>query len=246
MVIVVTDEVGDDEAHARGGHRRRPAAKVPVYVLGSPALFGRVEGRMNYTDPKTKQTYYNLPVRQGPESVALETIHLPFWYGGDQYDNLDAGFGPYALRRLAGATGGIYFITRIGPSRLSFDPNAMREYRPDWVSQRPVRRGRPKDPIRQAVIQAAMITQQELPGQPRLTFPAADGPEFKEEMPKNQEIVARIAVHRQRGPGADHRRRSKLRDRETSRRWQAHYDLIRGRLLAMKIRCYEYNTACAG
>ena len=36
-----------------------------------------------------------------------------------------------------------------------------------------------------------------------------------------------------------------LRDRETSRRWQAHYDLIRGRLLAMKVRCYEYNWACA-
>src|SRR5262249_23323593 len=35
------------------------------------------------------------------------------------------------------------------------------------------------------------------------------------------------------------------RDRETSRRWQAQYDLIRGRLLAMKIRCYEYNWVCA-
>ncbi len=38
---------------------------------------------------------------------------------------------------------------------------------------------------------------------------------------------------------------AKLRDREPSRRWQAHYDLIRGRLLAMKVRCYEYNWACA-
>ena len=38
---------------------------------------------------------------------------------------------------------------------------------------------------------------------------------------------------------------AKQRDRETSRRWQAHYDLILGRLLAMKIRCYEYNWACA-
>ena len=38
---------------------------------------------------------------------------------------------------------------------------------------------------------------------------------------------------------------AKLRDRETSRRWQAHFDLVRGRLLAMKVRCYEYNWACA-
>ena len=32
---------------------------------------------------------------------------------------------------------------------------------------------------------------------------------------------------------------AKLRDREISRRWQANYDLIRGRLLAMKVRCYR-------
>ena len=38
---------------------------------------------------------------------------------------------------------------------------------------------------------------------------------------------------------------AKFRDQETSRRWQAHDDLIRGRLLAMKVRCYEYNWVCA-
>ena len=108
---------------------------MPVYVLGSQAIFGRVEGYMDYTDPKTKQVYRHLPVRQGPESVMLEQIRLPFWYDGPQYDTLDAGFGPYALSRLAGATGGIYFVTRMGPSRMGFDPAMMREYKPDWVSR---------------------------------------------------------------------------------------------------------------
>lgn len=244
IVIVVTDEVGDDEAQLETTISIASAAKVPIYVLGSPALFGKTEGRMNYTDPKTKKTYYNIAVRQGPESVALETIYLPFWYGGDQYSNLDAGFGPYALSRMAGATGGIYFITRLNNSRLSFDPNAMREYRPDWVNVDQYGRNLEKDPIRGAVNLAARITQQQLPGQPGLTFPPADVPEFKEEMAKNQETVARIeyTVNEALGPITQV---SKLRDRETSRRWQAHYDLIRGRLLAMKIRCAEYQTACA-
>jgi len=244
VVIVVTDEVGDDEPQLESAIATASAAKVPIYVLGSPALFGKIEGRMNYTDPRTKKTHYNLPVRQGPESVSLETIHLPFWYGGDQFDNLDAGFGPYALSRLAGATGGIYFITRMGPSRLTFDPNAMREYRPDWVSSDHYARALQKDPIRGAVINAALITQQQLPGQPGLTFPPADAPEFAEQMVRNQETVARIAytVDEALAPITAV---AKLRDRETSRRWQAHYDLIRGRLLTMKIRCYEYNTACA-
>jgi hypothetical protein len=245
IVIVVTDEVGDDDQYLEPAIAAASAAKVPVYVLGSPALFGKIDGKMDFLHPRTKVLHRNLTVKQGPESVALETIHLPFWYAGDQYDNLDAGFGPYALTRMAAVTGGIYFVTRIGPSRLSFDPNAMREYRPDWVSADQYNKGLLKDPIRQAVIMAAQITQQQLPGQPSLTFDRpADDPEFKEAMARNQEIVARVeyTVNEALAPITQV---SKLRDHETSRRWQAHYDLIRGRLLAMKIRCAEYQTACA-
>jgi hypothetical protein len=63
-------------------------------------------------------------------------------------------------------------------------------------------------------------------------------------MARNQEIVARVeyTVNEALTPITQV---VKLRDHETSRRWQAHYDLIRGRLLAMKIRCAEYQTACA-
>ena len=120
----------------------------------------------------------------------------------------------------------------------------MREYRPDWVSVEQYARAIQKDPIRNAVLQAALVTQQQLPGQPGLTFPAADDPEFKDRMTQNQEIVARIeyTVNEALVPISGV---AKMRDREPSRRWQAHYDLIRGRLLAMKIRCAEYQTACA-
>lgn len=244
MVIVVTDEVGDDENRLEEAIAAAKAGKAPVYVLGSAALFGKVMGRMNYTDPKTGHTYYNLPVRQGPESVLPEAIHLPFWYDGPQYDSLDAGFGPYALCRLTGETGGIYFVTRMGPGRVSFDPNHMREYRPDWGSKLAYEQGIARSPLRQAVLNAAMISQQTLPGQPSLSFPAADDPDFKEAVKRNQVIVARVeyTVKEALGPISSV---SKLRDRETSRRWQAHYDLIRGRLLAMRIRCNEFNSACA-
>ncbi len=246
MVIVVTDEVGDDESRLEEAIATARAAKTPVYVLGSSALFGRVEGRMNYTDPKTKQTYYNLPVRQGPESVVPEVIRLPFWYDGPQYDYLDAGFGPYALCRLTGETGGIYFVTRLGPGRVSFDPNHMREYRPDWGTEAAYRQAVARSPLRQAVLQAAMITQQNLPGQPALSFPASDDPDFKDAIKNSQITVARVeyTVKEALVPITE-ATRLKLRDHETSRRWQAHYDLIRGRLLAMRIRCNEFNSICA-
>lgn len=122
MVIVVTDEVGDDEERLEDAITLAQKAKMPVYVLGSQAVFGRVEGYMDYVDPKTKHVFHGVPVRQGPESVMLEQIRLPFWYDGLQYDLIEAGFGPYGLSWLAGATGGIYFVTRFDTHRMGFDP----------------------------------------------------------------------------------------------------------------------------
>jgi hypothetical protein len=243
MVIVVTDEAGDDEGRLEEAIARAQHDKVPVYVLGSQAVFGRAEGYMMYTDPKTKQVTYGV-VHQGPESAMLEQIRLPFWYGGPQFEIVESGFGPYALSRLASATGGIYFITRFDTHRMGFDLARMREYKPDWVRRDQYEELINRSRLRQAVLNAAQVTQQKLPGMPSLFFPPADVPEFKDAMANNQGIAERTAytVDEALGPinGV-----AKLRDRETSRRWQAHYDLIRGRLLAMKVRCYEYNWACA-
>src|SRR5262249_7520051 len=120
MVIVVTDEVGDDENRLEESIERAGRAKVPGYLLGAQATFCRVEGYMDYVDPKTKHVFHGLPVRQGPESAMLEQIRMPFWYNGPQYDILESGFGPYALSRLASATGGIYFVTRFTGRRMGF------------------------------------------------------------------------------------------------------------------------------
>jgi hypothetical protein len=244
MVIVVTDEIGDDDTRLEDAIGLAQKAKVPVYVLGSQAIFGRTMGHVDYLDPKTKQLFRNVPVKQGPESVALEQIRLPFWYGGSQYEIVEAGFGPYALSRLAAATGGIYFITRFDTRRMGFDPARMREYKPDWVRRDEYEQEVNRSSLRQAVLTAARITQQKLPGMPSLYFPAADGPEFKEAMSNNQALAERTAYTVDEALGPINAV-VKLRDREKSRRWQAQYDLIRGRLLATKVRCYEYNWACA-
>ena len=244
MVIVVTDEIGDDEDYLEDTITHAQRDKVPVYVLGSQAVFGRVYGYVDYVDPKTKHVFRDVQVKQGPESVMLEQIRLPFWYGGQQYDIVEAGFGPYALSRLATATGGIYFVTRFDSRRMGFDPARMQEYRPDWDRKVDYEKRIAESPLRRAVLNAAQITQQKLPGMPSLSFPPADTPEFKEVMAVNQGIAERTAYTVDEAL-APINSVAKLRDRETSRRWQAHYDLIRGRLLAMKVRCYEYNYACA-
>ena len=128
---------------------------------------------------------------------------------------------------------------------MGFDPARMREYRPDWVRrdeyEKEVSRsiatpGRPRQPRRSPSNGCREC--------PALYFPAADGPEFKDAMANNQAIAERTAYTVDEALGPINAV-AKLRDREKSRRWQAHYDLIRGRLLAMKVRCYEYNWACA-
>src|SRR5262249_33219401 len=145
---------------------------------------------------------------------------------------------------LASATGGIYFVARFGSRRLGFDPARMREYNPDWVSRARYEESVARSPLRQAVLNAAQITQQKLPGMPSLYFPPAETPEFKDSMAANQALAERTAytVAEALEPLESV---AKLRDRETSRRWQAQYDLARGRLLAMKVRCFEYNWICA-
>lgn len=244
MIIVVTDEVGSDQNRLEDAIAACKKAKVPVYVLGSQAVFGRKENYVRYVDPKTKRVYNNIKVDQGPESAMLEQIKLPFWYGGRQYDIVESGFGPYALSRLSAETGGIYFITRFDTRRMGFDVARMMEYRPDWVPRKEYEKRIQHSQLRQAILNAAQITQQKLPGMPSRSFPPMDAPEFKDVMANNQAIAERTAytVDEAIGPIS---RVAKLRDREPSKRWQAHYDLIRGRLLAMKVRCYEYNWACA-
>ena len=217
---------------------------MPVYVLGSQAVFGRYEGYMNYVDPKTKQVFYNVPVRQGPESVMLEQIRLPFWYGGLQYDILEAGFGPYALSRLAGATGGIYFVTRFDTRRMGFDPARMREYKPDWVRRRSTRGRSRTRPCGRRCSMRPRSPSRSCPAMPACPFRRPMRPNSRTCMAANKAVAERTAYTVDEALGPINAV-AKLRDRETSRRWQAHYDLIRGRLLAMKVRCYEYNWACA-
>jgi hypothetical protein len=127
---------------------------------------------------------------------------------------------------------------------MGFDPARMREYKPDWVRRDEYANEVNRSALRQAILAAAQITQQKLPGMPSLNFPAADGPEFKDSMSNNQAIAERTAYTVDEALGPINAV-AKLRDREKSRRWQAHFDLIRGRLLATKVRCYEYNWACA-
>lgn len=182
-----------------------------------------------------------VPVERGPESIQPEHLHLPYWANGQQFNLFASGFGPYGLTRLARESGGIYFI--FGDEHIpgpKFNMYDLLEYVPDYIPYSDYSSMMSKHPLRAAVVKAAVESHGTL-GQPRMQFGTQN---LKEELTRAQRTVAETVLFVDRAL-ADLRAVEKHRPGETSRRWQAHYDLMMGRLLATRVRCNEYNWALA-
>jgi hypothetical protein len=265
MVVVFTDEAGDDEArmeHALGSCLRY---QVPVYVIGSPAPFGRREAMVKYVDPDPQfdQSVQWIPVRMGPESMAPERLRLSFSAtDARDLDQLDSGFGPYFLTRLCYETGGIYFSvhpnkqpdggraaprnTPVMSAQLSyfFDEDAMRRYRPDYVSIREYEQFVSENKARGALVEAARRSWLKPMEGPRLQFPKRNDGALKQDLTEAQKKAAKLEprindLYQVLKLGSQDR--GKLKEP----RWQAGYDLAMGRVLAVKARTEGYNAMLA-
>ena len=245
MIVAVTDEVGDDEQALEEAIAITNRSQSPVFVFGSPALFGQVMGRMDYRDPATGEMHFGLEVRQGPESAMVEQIQIPYWYPSQNPGQpMSSGFGPYALSRLAAQSGGIYFVSRDIPGWRQFRGEHLREYGPELGTRGDYERDMNRWPLRRALVQASAATQRTIQAAPGLMFPPVEDEGFNRVMLQQQSQAAQWAyiVDSALVPIE---KAAPMRDREPSRRWRAHYDLMRGRLLALRVRCVEYNSACA-
>lgn len=239
MLIVLTDEIGDDMVALDDAVTTCQRQKVPVYVLGPMAPFGRKQILGDWTDPQTKEVF-QVPMERGPESLEPEHLALPYWGQGEQFTLFGSGFGPYGLTRLVRETGGLYFMDDSEIRGVRFDPELMREYKPDYTSINQYLKMKTQNPLRVAVLEAARssaTTNQE----PPFLFP---GENMGQRMTDAQRIVAKTERFVEDAL-RDLRAVEKLREKETSKRWQAHYDLMLGRLLANRVRCAEYNWALA-
>lgn len=262
MIVVFTDESGNDYQNLDGAVEICKRNAIPVYVVGVPAPFGRREALVKYVDPDPafNQTPRFVPVDQGPESLMPERIKLRFLGCNDGDDRLESGFGPFGLSRLTYDTGGIYFS--VHPNRRNgyvgrnqtdamtthiarfFDPLVMRNYRPDYVTESEYRSRLAGNAAKAALVQAASQSWTESMEDIRLRFPKVDEAEFardlsmaQREAAKLEPKLARLADILQQG--------EKDRDAITEPRWQAGYDLAIGRSLAAKVRTEGYNAMLA-
>jgi hypothetical protein len=261
MIVVFTDEVGNDQDKADDTTKYCVTLGVPVYVVGVPAPFGLEEVRMKYVefDPKYEQDEQWVVIEQGPETLYPEVVRVRSGRYAD--DAIDSGFGPFSLSKICGDTGGIYFrvhansgargrVTneQVAPMaaqlRYFFDPDVMRPYQPDYVSQAKLKQELAANRAKQVLVEAARKTVIEPMESPEMTFPRKDEGALKNLLGEAQKTAARLqpkidALYELLKSGQSDRER--LREK----RWQAGYDLALGRVLAVKVRTDAYNLMLA-
>ena len=259
MIVVFTDEVGDDlnlldktvvEARRKG---------TRIYVVGPPAPFGLSSIQFKYVDPDPKfdQNEKWVEINQGPETLfkmTLDLHSLPIDESG-----LDSGFGPYALSKICVDTGGIYFavhpnrnenqVSKKEISPLSsyisvfFDNAVMKKYSPDYRSILLQTKENQTHKIKTALLNACKISIQ-INNNQKINFTAYTEGEFVEQLNEAQKYSAKIE------PQID-RIYTILKEVESQsksldeKRWLASYNLAMGRILATKCRIELYNAMLA-
>ena len=258
MLVVFTDEVGNDEQLADETAEYCRRMGIRVYVVGVPAPFGRRQVEIKFVE--FDQKYADGEVRwpvvdQGPETLYPELIKVASKSAADE--PIDSGFGPFSLSKLCASTGGIYFTvhgsrgskgrvkdaeTAPMASRLRhfFDSDAMRQYRPDYLSKANLDKELAANKAKKALVEAAGKSELQPVSAVQTEFPRRDDAQLSASFSEAQKEVARLqpaidAIHRSLAAGAGDR--EKIREK----RWQAGFDLAMGRVLAAKIRADAYN-----
>ncbi len=248
LLVIVTDERGDD--FGVNGEKldqviqATSAAGFKVFCVGNAAPFGQEKGFQNYTDDEGN-TWNDLPVDQGPETVAPEFVNLPFWgVAGADLVRMTAGLGPYALTRLCAETQGVYLIAEDGGRGVRFDPAVMRNYLPDYRPIKFYQKDLQANRAKTVLVDAARKTLGEKTPTPEVIFRADTDAALRTELNDAQKPLAvldyklnEIVTLLEQGE----KDRAKIKEP----RWQAAYDTAYGRALAMRVRSFGYNMTLA-
>jgi len=263
MIVVFTDEAGDDIEALDATVDVCRKYEMPVYVIGVPAPFGRQTAYVKYVDPDPNfdQSPQKAPVHQGPESLLPERIMLLAGGRVEDEDQMDSGFGPYGLCRLAYETGGLYFT--VHPNRKTgeridlwetaamsshfvsfFDERIMRNYRPDYLPTKDYYLLVKSNAARAALVEASQLSTTTATENIRRRFPRIDDAQFARDLSEAQKAAAKLEP-KTGALVAILRRGERDRPKITSPRWQAGFDLAIGRALAVNVRTEGYNAVLA-
>lgn len=250
VLIVVTDESGDDGDKVENALDAAKKAHAPIYIMGREAIFGYKYAHVRWMDPKYMLWHW-LPILRGPETPFRECLQ---WDGlHARWDAFSSGFGPYEQVRLARETGGIFFVlpgeeqdlSGVGANeKRKFDALDMKEYEPNLGSRREYGQQVTQSKFRSTISQAIQIMDPEVDKQlniRELHYPLELEP-FKSTA--GQEVVkANRAMEGLNNVIPLLEKLEPLRAKEESQRWRAHYDLILAQCYAYRVRLFQYLLA---
>jgi hypothetical protein len=243
LIVLVTDESGDDGTYVEEARQALKKYKVPLYVIGRQSLFGYPYAHHQYIDPVTKDVYHPL-IRRGPETADLELYQWDGLY--DRWDEQPSGFAPYELARLTRDSGGIYFVLpseefmRVRQREQAYSVAQLKEYFPEYDNRLAYMEKRNSSNLRRLmhdiVLEGkALLYQRAFPIEtPKLVAAAMEeGQKATVKLNELLEIQKRLE------------QLAKDRDREPEKRWQAHYDLMLAQTVAFQVKAYEYRALMA-
>ena len=261
MIVVFTDEVGDDQSLADQVATICRRLSVSVCVVGVPAPFGQRFIEMKYVefDPTYASVEDWAVVEQGPETLFPEAIQIS--ENSLSNEAIDSGFGPFGLSKLCYQTGGVYIAVHANrnlrgrvPDRATapmssriryfFDQELLRDYQPDYVSATKLRQKVASNAAKQSLVTAAAATNLRPMVSPETVFPKKSEGELANLLSLAQRSAAVLqprvdAIYSQLLRGLPDR------ERIEEERWKAGFDLAMGRILAMKVRTDAYNLMLA-
>lgn len=259
MIIVFTDEVGDDINLLDAVSALCINKVCPVYVVGSPSPFGKSTTQFKFVefDPEYRQEERWVQIQQGPESLydlILDIKTLPI-----DDETLDSGFGPFALSKLCLDTSGIYFSvhpnrssSKVGKQQISplssyisrfFDHDIMRMYKPDYRSVASQTKIYQTHKTIKSLVQASQIPLK-ISDEQTLRFKAYNEGMFAQELSMAQRFSAKVE------PKINEIYNILLNGESSAntlddKRIIASYYLAMGRILATKCRIESYNLVLA-
>ncbi|MFI4874973.1 MAG: vWA domain-containing protein [Blastopirellula sp. JB062] len=246
-LVIVTDEAGDDQDKVDAVIAKARPLGVKVHAIGVPAPFGRSAGLMQTAENRRDG---KPAIVQGPETRQLQRIDLDFPSAGFGSQEIDSGFGPFALNYLCRSTGGAYLIVR-SSAFGSWPGNAnvyggeyRRKYPPQFISSDEYQQMLASNKALAALDAVATMSPASAITSPTTNFRTGDEAALKRSLDMAQRLPARLAppidaiYNRLNDAASD-------RDKITDRRWQASFDLALGRAAAAKARTDGYNQMLA-
>ena len=246
VVIVVTDESGDDGEHVEETIQRCKSADAPVYVLGHYSVFGYPYARVRWVDPKYKLTHW-LQINRGPETPFPECLQFDGLHG--RWDVFSSGFGPYEQVRIAKQTGGIFFMLPGNEDNLAgagsledrkFEFLDMREYLPDLSARIEYAKSRDASKFRDAQWRVIVTLNPHIDKELNMQehHYSIEAPKFATQGKTTFDRALRaMGLLNEAVRLLDSVK--KLRDGEQSERWRANYDLMHAQCLAYRVRLFQ-------